>query len=109
MGILHDRRPTVPYQRQLIENAADAAIVLPPDLGDGSTFLQSAALTATRVVTLPTNAFAGQVLHCVRDVGATGTDDLDIGGLKVLEVSEWCTVTFDGSAWILVAFGAGIT
>ena len=109
MGILVERRPTIPYQRQLIENAADAAIVLDPNLGDDSTVLQSAPLTATRLITLPTNAFAGQRLNVVRDVGATGTADLSVGGLKVLEVSEWCSLTYNGTAWILTAFGAGVT
>ena len=109
MGIIQGRRPRVEYKRELIENAADAAIVLSPDLGDDSTFLQSAPLTGTRLVTLPTNAFAGQRLHCVRDAGATGGDNLDIGGLKILEVGEWCSLTYDGTNWILVAFGTGVT
>lgn len=88
-----------------------------PDRGDNSVTLNPVAsdriqrwntpLTTNRTVTLTTtNAEDGLTWRVVRGTAATGGSTLDVGGLKTLAVGEWCDVTFDGSAYILTAFGA---
>lgn len=64
-------------------------------------------LTNNRTVTLSTtNAFSGAQFRVVRATGATGAFDLDVGGLKTLAAGQWCDVTYDGSVWLLSAFGS---
>jgi len=108
MGYLHARRPSVPYQRQIVEMTADAAYVAPANLGDGSTILITGAITGARAITLPTNAFAGQTVRVARDSGATGAFDVTPDTLVGIAVSEWADFVYDGSAWVHVAFGAGV-
>jgi hypothetical protein len=87
-----------------------------PDRGDSSVTLNPVAsdrvqrwntpLTTNRTVTLTTtNAEDGLTWRVVRGTAATGGSTLDVGGLKTLAVGEWCDVTFDGSAYILSAYG----
>jgi hypothetical protein len=88
-----------------------------PDRGDNSVTLNPVAsdrvqrwntpLTTNRTVTLTTtNAEDGLTWRVVRGTAATGASTLDVGGLISLDPGEWCDVTFDGSAYILTAFGA---
>lgn len=67
------------------------------------------AITADRAVTLSTTgAHNGAKWHIVRTAAATGAFNLNVGTgpLKALTAGQWCEVTFDGSAWILTAFGS---
>lgn len=65
----------------------------------------TAALTADRLVSLSlVNAKAGDSFNIARS--ATGAFNLQIGGLKALAVGQWCVVSFDGTAWQLMASGS---
>ena len=108
MGLLHENRPTLPYQRQLVEMDTDAAYVAPANLGDGSTILITTTVAAPRAMTLPTNAYAGQNLRVARDAGATGAFDVTPDSLVGIAVGEWADFVYNGTAWVLVGFGAGI-
>jgi predicted phage tail protein len=66
-------------------------------------------LTADRAVTLSTTgAYNGAVFKIVRTAAATGAYNLNVGTgpLKALAAGTWCEVKYDGSAWILTAYGA---
>jgi Right handed beta helix region len=65
------------------------------------------ALTVNRTVTLSTtNAQKGDQFRITRTAAATGAFNIDVGGLKTLTaVSQWCDVMYDGSAWVLTAYG----
>ncbi len=66
-------------------------------------------LTATRAVTLSSkNAFTGAAFKIIREQGATGPFNLDVGpGLKTLTApGQWCVVEYAGNSWILAASGA---
>lgn len=65
-------------------------------------------LTAHRTITLSTTgAYTGANFRVVREAGAGGAFNLDVGGLKTLSgASEWADVGYNGSAWILTAYGA---
>ena len=67
----------------------------------------NAALTVNRTVTLSTtNAKNGDQFKVTRTAAATGAFNLDVGGLKTLTAaSQWCEVTFDGTNWVLTAYG----
>ncbi|MGE0830804.1 MAG: hypothetical protein AB7O04_15830, partial [Hyphomonadaceae bacterium] len=74
-------------------------------LSSAPVFRNGAALTADRVCTLATtNVYPGMICRHVR-VG-TGAFNLSIGGLKNLAQNTWCDVLYNGSAWILIAYGA---
>lgn len=66
------------------------------------------ALTAARTVTFSTtDTFNGSKFRVVREAGATGAYDLDVGGLKTLSgASEWADVEHDGTAWRLTGYGS---
>lgn len=67
-------------------------------------------LTVDRAVTLSTTgAINGAKFHIVRTAAATGAFNLNVGTgpLKALATAgTWCDVEYDGSAWILTAYGA---
>ena len=64
-------------------------------------------LTANRTVTLSTtDAFSGAKFRINRTSGATGAFTLDVGGIKTLAAGQWCDVEWDGSAWVVTAFGS---
>jgi hypothetical protein len=73
------------------------------------TQLWNTALTANRAVTLSTtSAYEGATFRVVRGASATGAFNLNVGTgpLKALaSASTWCDVVYDGSAWILEAYG----
>lgn len=61
-------------------------------------------LTADRLLTLTTVGMtSGYTIRFTR-TGA-GAFNLSIGGLKNLITNSWCDVVFNGSAWILTAYG----
>ena len=76
---------------------------------DASTQRFNTALTALRTVTLSTtNARTGAKFRVVRQASATGAFNLNVGSgpLKALTAaSQWCEVEYDGSAWVLTAYG----
>lgn len=66
-------------------------------------------LTANRAVTLSTTgAYNGAVFWVVRTAAATGAFNLNVGTgpLKALAAGQWCKVEYNGSAWMLTAFGS---
>lgn len=74
------------------------------------TNLWNTAITADRAVTLNTGAARdGDRFRIIRGAGATGAFNLNVGTgpLKALATaSTWCDVEFDGSAWLLSAYGS---
>lgn len=69
--------------------------------------LWSTALTADRTVTLSTqNARQGQFFHVTRTAG--GAFNLNVAGAttKALATNTWCMFVFNGTSWILMAYGA---
>lgn len=87
-----------------------------PDRGDTSQTLTAGvdeptqrwatALTVNRTVTLAvTNAGEGDKFRIVRS--GLGAFTLNVGGLKTLPAATaaWCDVEFDGTAWVLTAYG----
>jgi hypothetical protein len=90
-----------------------------PDRGDNDVTLNGLAsapiqqfntpLGADRAVTLPTTGVSnGRTFRIVRRTASTGAFNLNIGTgpLKALATGEWCDVAYDGSAWVLTAFGS---
>lgn len=65
-------------------------------------------LTANRTVTVSTTAAKpGDTFRIVRTTASSGSFTLDVGpGLKTLAQSQWCEISFNGTAWILVGFGS---
>lgn len=62
-------------------------------------------LTADRVLSLGTaNAQTGSTIRVTR-TGA-GAFNLSVAGLKSLATSEWCEIVYNGSAFVLSAYGA---
>lgn len=64
-------------------------------------------LTANRTVTLSTvGVYRGARFRIVREAGATGAFNLDVGGLKTLTTAgQWCDVEYGANGWILTASG----
>jgi hypothetical protein len=86
----------------------DAAATLTNRLSNG-TQIWNTALTADRAVTLSTTgALDGATFRIVRTAAATGAFNLNVGTgpLKALTAGTWCAVTYNGSAWVLTAYGA---
>lgn len=79
-------------------------------LTDASTLYFNTPLTAARTVTLSgTNAFNGARVRVVRGAGATGAFNLNVGAgpLKALTAAgQWCDVEYNGTAWVLTAYGS---
>jgi len=84
----------------------DASVTLTS--GSARTQRFNTALTAARTVTLPTTeVFDGMKFTVVRESGATGAFNLEVGALKSLtSASEWAVVEYDGSAWRLTQYGS---
>jgi len=67
--------------------------------------LLSAPITTDRTVTLSTSfAQQGTEATFIRSAASTGAFNWSIGGLINLTPGSWCTVVYDGSAWILGTF-----
>lgn len=65
-------------------------------------------LTVDRAVTLSTTgAVNGSKFRIVRTAAATGAFNLNVGTgpLKALVAGTWCDVEYNGSAWMLTAYG----
>lgn len=86
----------------------DAAATLTPGSSE-HTNIWNTALTADRAVTLATSQIQnGARLRIVRTAASTGAFNLNVGTgpLKALAAGTWCDVEYNGSAWILTAYGA---
>jgi hypothetical protein len=84
----------------------DAAATLVPGTS-AMTQRWDTTLTADRAVSLgTTTAWNGARFRIVRT--ATGAFNLNVGTgpLKALAADTWCDVEYDGSAWVLTAYGS---
>lgn len=97
-----------------VRDAGDAAATLIADGTstsdiDGTLLLYNVPIAADRAVTLTVaGAYAGMKWRITREIAATGAFNVNVGTgpLKAMgTVGNWCEVTFDGTAWILSAFG----
>jgi hypothetical protein len=69
--------------------------------------VHSATVPTSATITLSTSgAFKGANFRITRTGGGAGVVNVGTGPLKALAASTWCEVTYDGSAWILTAYGA---
>lgn len=75
---------------------------------DSRTQIFNTAITVGRTITLSaTDAWNGARFRIVRQAGATGAFNIDVGGLKNLTAaSQWIDVEYTGSAWIETGYGA---
>jgi hypothetical protein len=74
---------------------------------DEDTQIWSTTLTADRTVTLDTTGvYPGAKFRIARP--AAGAFNLNVGSgpLKALPAGSWCDVEYNGSAWVLTAYGA---
>lgn len=95
--------------RRIGANSGDADTTLTLDQSQ-TVVMYNTALTAARAVTLPATARNGFTIRVVRQSGATGAFNLNVGSgpLKALTAaSQWCEVQWSGpaSAWVLTASG----
>lgn len=75
--------------------------------------LMTGAIAADRGVTVQkTNAVAGMSFQIVRTAAATGAFNRNIDNgtagvlIKALAVGQWCEVVYNGTDWVLAAFGS---
>jgi hypothetical protein len=86
----------------------DASVTLTVGVSE-QTAVWNTALTTGRSVSLSTvGAYNGAKFRIVRTANSTGAFNLSVGTgpLKNLAAGQWCEVEFDGSAWVLTAFGS---
>lgn len=83
-----------------------AALTLLPTLRE-STVVLTAPLTADRTVSVSTTGVGlGTLWRFTRTAASTGAFNWSIAGLKNLAVGTWCTIEYDGSAYVLTSYGA---
>lgn len=83
-----------------------AACTLFPTLADNTVVLD-AALTADRTVSVSTSgAGVGTCWRFTRTAAATGAFNWKIGALKDLAAGTWCTIEWNGSAYVLTSYGS---
>lgn len=73
-----------------------------------TTIIYNTAITADRAVTLSTSTvFKGARFRVIRTANATGAFNVNVGTgpLKALAAGQWCDVEYNGSAWVLTAYG----
>ena len=71
------------------------------------TVIYDAPITTGRTVTLnSTNPATGDTVHVTRTAAATGADLVALAALKFLNPSQYARATYDGSAWVLTAYGS---
>jgi hypothetical protein len=84
----------------------NAAATLTPGTSE-HTNLWATELTADRAVTLATStALNGSKFRIVRTAAGAFNLNVGTGPLKALGIGEWCDVEYNGSAWMLTAYGA---
>jgi hypothetical protein len=87
-------------------NVGDADKTLQTRVNE-ETQIWTTTLTADRTVTLSaTGGYAGAKFRIARP--AAGAFNLNVGSgpLKALPAGSWCDVEYNGSAWVLTAYGA---
>ena len=97
-----------PFGRRGITTRGDADASVTPRV-QSNTQVWSAPLTANRAVTLDvSSSIRGDRLRVVRTAASTGAFSLNVGTgpLKALATGQWCEVEYDGSAWVLIAYGS---
>lgn len=83
--------------------STDAAETVTPTSSVYQLF-HTGTLTADRLLTLETaGMISGFTLRITRT--GSGAFSLSVGGLKNLITNSWCDVVFNGSAWVLTAYG----
>lgn len=90
-----------------LTDAGDAGVTLTAFTSD-IVLRYNAAITVDRAVTLSTtDAVAGWKFTIIRSSLSTGAFNVNVGTgpLKVLRTGEWCSVVYDGTAWVLSEFG----
>lgn len=93
-------------RNQVSADKGDADATLTPGSSE-QTAVWNTPLTTGRTATLATGtAWNGAKFRIVRTTAATGASNLSAGGLKNLAVGTWCDVEYNGSAWVLTAYGA---
>lgn len=85
----------------------DAGATLDPGT-DVPTQIWSSNLSADRAVALSTGASSvvGSRFRIVRSGGGGFNLNVGVGPLKALATGEWCEVEYNGTAWILTAYGS---
>lgn len=83
--------------------ATDADATVTPTASVYQLF-HTGTLTAGRTLTLTTAGMTSGFTIRFTRTGA-GAFNLSIGGLKNLITNSWCDVVFNGSAWVLTAYG----
>ena len=93
----------IPY---VYTNWTDSDATLTP-FASYTTNIWKSPLTTNRTVTLvDTGVVSGVKFRCVRTAASTGVSVLDVGGLKSMDAGQWCEVEWDGTEWVLTAFGS---
>lgn len=93
---------------EISDDNGDAAASLTTGQSE-ATQVWNTPISQDRAVALSTSHVArGASFRIVRTAAATGAFNLNVGTgpLAALAAGEWCEVAYDGSAWILTAFGA---
>lgn len=85
----------------------DAAVTIQNQVDEPTQYFNT-PLTTNRAVTLSTTGATGGQFRIVRSAAATGGSSLNVGTgpLKALAAGQWCDVEWNGSAWVLTAFGS---
>ena len=92
-------------RRSVSADNGDAAATLTAGRSD-STQRWATTLTADRAVTLSTTAWEGARFRIVRTGGGAFNLNVGTGPLKALAANTWADVEFNGTAWVLTAYGA---
>lgn len=83
--------------------ATNAAATVTPTASVYQVF-HTGTLTADRLLTLTTAGMTSGYTIRITRTGA-GAFNLQVGALKNLITNSWCDVVFNGSAWVLTAYG----
>jgi hypothetical protein len=96
--------PAAPATSQTLATNANFSLIplVAPELT-----IHTGTLTANRTVTLSTtNAYTGARFKIVRTGGGAFTLNVGTGPLKALATGTWGEFLYDGTAWVLVGYGA---
>lgn len=106
---------------EVVESGALAPLAGVSTFGDVAAFIEltrsseflarqtnvwSTTLTADRAVSFDSGAQAGDMLRFVRPAAGAFNLNIGTGPIKALAAGQWCEITYDGSAWVLTAFGS---
>lgn len=98
-------RSELPFAPVVSSNYGDVGATL-TWTSSATTNRWNSTLTSDKVVTLSTtNAINGAKFKIVRTGGGAFNLIVGTGPLKNLAANQWCEVEYDGSAWILSAYG----